>query len=88
MRTTLDLPDPIFRALKARAALRGMKLKELLNEMIVAGLNMTTTESTTVKRSALPVARPATGKYVIPARSNAELQSLLDQEDATLNANH
>ena len=30
MRTTLDLPDETFRRLKAQAALRGHKLKELV----------------------------------------------------------
>lgn len=28
MRTTIDLPDDLYRQVKARAALRGMKLKE------------------------------------------------------------
>lgn len=28
MRTTIDLPDDLFRQVKARAAVRGMKLKE------------------------------------------------------------
>jgi hypothetical protein len=28
VRTTIDLPDELFRRIKARAALRGMKLKE------------------------------------------------------------
>ena len=38
MRTTLDLPDPVFRRLKSRAALQGMSLKALLAGMIAAGL--------------------------------------------------
>ena len=28
MRTTIDIPDDLFRQVKARAAMRGMKLKE------------------------------------------------------------
>ena len=28
MRTTIDLPDDLYRQIKARAAMRGMKLKE------------------------------------------------------------
>ena len=38
MRTTLDLPDPIFRRLKSRAAIHGMSLKALLARIISAGL--------------------------------------------------
>ena len=33
MRTTLDLPDETFRRLKAQAALRGFKLKELVAQL-------------------------------------------------------
>lgn len=38
MRTTLDLPDETFRQLKAQAALNGMKLKELVTQLIERGL--------------------------------------------------
>jgi hypothetical protein len=30
MRTTIDLPDPVFRRLKAAAALNGISLKEII----------------------------------------------------------
>ena len=30
MRTTIDLPDPVFRRLKARAALEGSSLKRVI----------------------------------------------------------
>jgi hypothetical protein len=33
MRTTLDLPDPLFRRLKSHAALQGKTLRELFLEM-------------------------------------------------------
>lgn len=38
MRTTLDLPDPLFRSLKARAAVDGKSLKELFVEFAQQGL--------------------------------------------------
>jgi len=38
MRTTLDLPDETFRQLKSQAALKGMKLKELVTQLIERGL--------------------------------------------------
>ena len=34
MRTTIDLPDELFRQVKARAALKGMKLKEYVTEAL------------------------------------------------------
>jgi hypothetical protein len=30
MRTTVDLPDPLFKRVKAEAALRGMKLRDFI----------------------------------------------------------
>lgn len=38
MRTTLDLPDPLFRSLKARAAVDGKSLKDLFIEFAQQGL--------------------------------------------------
>lgn len=38
MRTTLDLPDPLFRSLKARAAMDGSSLKDLLVRLVQRGL--------------------------------------------------
>jgi hypothetical protein len=38
MRTTVDLPDELFRQLKARAALLGTTVKELLASYVENGL--------------------------------------------------
>jgi hypothetical protein len=38
MRTTLDLADGLFRRLKARAAMEGISLKDLLGRYAAAGL--------------------------------------------------
>lgn len=79
MRTTLDLPDPIFRDLKSRAAQEGVKLKDLVQEYIVAGLRGSYSPS--VVRSPLPIFRQSSGAKN-PVLSNAELQTILDEEDA------
>ena len=39
MRTTLELPDPLFARLKARAARERVTLKQLLNRYVVQGLS-------------------------------------------------
>lgn len=39
MRTTLDLPDDVFRRLKAHAALRGKTLRELFLELTLKVLD-------------------------------------------------
>ena len=80
MRTTLDLPDPVFRQLKAESALRGLKLKELVTELIQAGLRDPAGPQQALKRSPLPVIRKPT-HTCHPARSNREIESILATED-------
>ena len=84
MRTTLDIPDPLFREVKARAAQSGLKLKELLTRYIEAGLKTPHLNSPEPrpKRAPLPVLFEKTpGAPPRPALSNAELYAILDQED-------
>jgi hypothetical protein len=82
MRTTLDLPDETFRVLKAEAALRGAKLKELIAQFIEKGLaERSSPQETQRARSPLPKLRKPSG-LVHGALSNAELESLLAKEDA------
>ena len=84
MRTTLEIPDPLFREVKARAAQSGLKLKELLTRYIEAGLKAPHLQSPQArpKRAPLPVLFKKTpGAPPTPALSNAELQAILDKED-------
>ena len=54
MRTTLDLPDPLLRQLKSRAALEGTTLKQLIRDTIERGLGAQPTTRSPRGRSALP----------------------------------
>jgi hypothetical protein len=83
MRTTIDLPDNLLRQAKARAALDGIALKELVARYVAQGLRKPTPPETTRRlgRSPLPVVRPATNE-TMPALDNAEVQDILDREDA------
>lgn len=83
MRTTIDLPDDLFRQAKARAALDGMKLKDLITRFVEQGLGLGAPGSAAPvrrRRSELPVARAATGR-TIPPLTNAEIDRLLDEEE-------
>ena len=51
MRTTLELPDPLFARLKTRAASERLTLKQLLRSCVERGLNATATHSG-IERSA------------------------------------
>ena len=63
MRTTLDLPDPLFRELKVRSALRSVLLKNFVAEILQTGLAQTGLAQTAAAqteahpRSSLPVIR-------------------------------
>ncbi len=92
MRTTLDLPDETFRQLKAQAALSGLKLKELVTQLIQRGLASVTAPvpeqqpnklPVAIERFAtypIPIAREADGT-VTPYLTNAQLYAILDEED-------
>ena len=78
MRTTLELPDPLFARLKARAASELLTLKQLLRSYVEQGLNDTTAGSGS-KRSAHTLPR-VEGPLAISGErlSNAALFDLLD----------
>jgi hypothetical protein len=83
VRTTIDLPDELLRQVKAKAALDGMKLKDLITRFVEQGLRPNALPNVAPprrRRSELPVARAATGR-TIPARTNADLQRILDEEE-------
>jgi hypothetical protein len=78
MRTTLELPDPLFARLKARAASQRVTLKQLLHSYVEQGLNAPPLKAP-VERSAatLPRIKGAIASEEGPL-SNAVLFELLD----------
>jgi len=79
MRTTLDLPDPLFRTLKARAALEGVPMKQVLRRLVEAGLAEATSPMPAAGRSPFPSI--STGVHLKGPFSNAALSELLADED-------
>ena len=80
MRTTLDLPDELFRQVKAVAAVNGISLKDLLRRFVETGLRQPESPPGLAgKRSKLPVIKRR-NKRVIP-NLTPELQAKLEQED-------
>lgn len=87
MRTTIDLPDELFRRAKARAALDGVKLKDLIANYVEHGLKAAVGEEqaarvTARRRSPLPVIPRAAERGTLPALSHDALHAILDEEDA------
>ena len=80
MRTTIDLPDELLRHAKAAAALRGIKLKDLIASFVERGLETTATRSERGHRDALPEFVPHTGQP-IRSLSGADIEELLLRVD-------
>ncbi len=72
MRTTLDLPDPLYRRLKLQAAKEGKTLKELVTRFLEEALSRQASGGA----GSLPLV-PAKGRRILPLR-NADLWELLE----------
>lgn len=81
MRTTLDLPDSLMREVKARAAIEGIKLKDYFARMVEAALQRPSLAASLPTRSHAPVFKRKRAK-LMPTLSNAQLNALMDQQDA------
>jgi len=87
VRTTLDLPDPLFRDLKIRAAEEGTTLKDLLQRFVEKCLYEKQETAPQPERSPLPeffrspLPPPREGGTPIPALTNAEIEEIFLRED-------
>lgn len=82
MRTTIDIPDELYRSLKARAALGGEPLRDIVTRLIHLGLRAdpSATASRASRRGAPPVAIPPAG-VAIPALSHMDRVRAEEAED-------
>lgn len=87
MRTTIELPDELYRALKARAALSGVTMRDLVRRYLEQGLKQPGVPSDTRpgQRQPPPVIIAPQG-VPIPALSRAELHRLEEAEDEVKHA--
>jgi hypothetical protein len=73
MRTTIDLPDPLFRELKAVAARRGISLKNVIRTAVEVEIRKADIKAgRRVKFPLLPSSEPGTLNL-----NNAEIEDLL-----------
>jgi hypothetical protein len=80
MRTTLDIPDPVFRELKAKAALEGTTLKALLHQLLESGLRSPPKKAAPLPQAESEPPSIKLGRRLKLARpSNARLFELLDE---------
>lgn len=83
MRTTIDIPDDLYRGLKARAGLAGITLRELVQQLIERGLRApAATTGTTGRPDPPPVIIPARGVPILAV----DLRRIDEEEDEARNA--
>ena len=79
MRTTIDMPDALMRAAKARAADRGESLKDLVNRALAHELGLPSVPKRKTGRVALPlIARDAAPEVLV---TNDDIAAALEAED-------
>ena len=77
MRTTIDLPDPLYRELKARAALEGRPVKDLMHSLLRRAMAEPAVPVAPAERSQPPMVS-AGAPLPVATPSNAGLFELLD----------
>lgn len=88
VRTTIDLPDELYRALKARAALQGTTLRALVRLFVEQGLKEASDRGEggqRGRREPPPVIVPPRG-IPIPATPRKTLRTLEEAEDEAKHA--
>lgn len=79
MRTTIDMPDALMRAAKARAAEHGESLKDLVNRALARELGLPSVPKRKTGRVTLPlVARDASPSVLV---TNDDIAAALEAED-------
>jgi len=82
MRTTIDLPDDVFRRAKADAAMRGMKFKDYATALFKRGLQeMDPKPIEWGQKRPIPVVIPE-GTFALPEKlTNADIFEAINRED-------
>jgi hypothetical protein len=83
MRTTIDLPDELFREAKTLAVQQRTTLKNLITQFILSGLGSQATASSPSKRRMPPpvAIHRVLGQPSSPALTNRQLNAILEEED-------
>lgn len=79
MRTTIDLPDALFRQAKAAAMHQGTSLKLLFTDVLRRALNEPRPQTRLMDRP--PISSKGGSK--IPPRTNEELGKILEKEETS-----
>ena len=77
MRTTIEIPDPAFREMKALSAQRGMSMKEFVLRAVQEQVSRVRQDNKRRYSVKLPLIK-SKNPVRIPSLTNAEIEDLLD----------
>ena len=83
MRTTIVIPDDLFRDAKAKAAMEGRKLKDLVIEglQLVVTHNQSAQPKRKLRKTKFPIiSRPGKGHVVTDEMVNAAIEQAFEEE--------
>jgi len=81
MKTTLEIPDPVFRQIKARAAMEGIKLKDIVSDALDLYLRTPRVASKAqVSRCPFPIVRGKGGPLLGKLNTDA-IAEIEEEED-------
>ena len=80
MRTTIDLPDNLYRTLKIRAGVSGLTLKQLIQQLLEQGMRSPRGAPAAARRAPPPVLIPPRS-VPIPATAPEEIRRIEEGED-------
>ncbi|HEX9894579.1 MAG TPA: hypothetical protein VGA78_11685 [Gemmatimonadales bacterium] len=80
MRTSFDLPNDLYRTLKARAASSGLKVRELVIRYLEQGLQQPVRRPGQAPRPVPPVMVPSSG-HVLRSLTRKQAARLDEEED-------
>ena len=84
MKTTLDLPDDLMRAVKIRAVNEGRRLKDVMADLIRTGLAQgTKSQGTSAQRVRLPLVKCAHPASLEEEMTPDRVAEVLLQEEST-----
>ncbi len=80
MKTTVEIPNPLFKRVKAHAAMEGLKLKDLVASALGAYLVRPRPSKNGTKRCPFPLVRGKTGPGMRGMNNNA-IAKLQEEDD-------
>ena len=80
MKTTLEIPSPLFKQVKAHAAMEGLKLKDVVASALSAYLLRTPPATSGTKRCPFPLVR-GKATNLMKQMSNETIAKLQEKDD-------